>query len=191
MAEIDWAKAASTAHKVAKDLASKWPIVEADDVAQEILKHALEQRALFEQKAGEDGFEEFFRKAAWRTAKAYAAREQNTRDTEDGQYYYTPEEARNALKSLVYTDAEISELIGKKDDLGRCRITDNITSARMDAERGLKRLNDRYREALTRIYVLGIPARDHAERLVANRAADALAIAMNGHIRATTRAGAR
>jgi DNA-directed RNA polymerase specialized sigma24 family protein len=153
--------------------------VEADDVHQEIMVHIVEQADYIAAK--QDG--EFLRKVCWRAAKAYASKEQNYRDLTDDTYYYTPEEARAALRSLIYTDDEISGLVGAKDDLTQCRISDNILSARLDASAGLAKLTDRYRDVLLRTLVYGLPARSAAERRMSYRAADALAIAMNSHLR--------
>ncbi|MFE9455958.1 hypothetical protein [Streptomyces californicus] len=180
MADLNWDNINDIALKVAKEMALKWPIVEVDDVQQEIMLHVVEQ-APYIAKRQDDG--EFLRKVAWRVAKQYASKEQNQRDLMDGQYYYTPEEARNALRSFVFTDEEISGLIGKKDDLTRCRITDNIVSARLDATAAMRKLTDRYRDVLTRVFLYGIPPKDDAERKMSYRAVDALAIAMNSHIR--------
>ncbi|MFD8088949.1 hypothetical protein [Streptomyces malaysiensis] len=179
MAELNWDHVNDIALKVAKEMALKWPIVEADDVHQEIMVHMVEQSGYLEGKQDD----EFLRKVSWRVAKQYASKEQNYRDLMDDQYYYTPEEARNALRTFIYTDEEVSQLIGKKDDLSRCRISDNIMSARLDASAGLRKLNDRYREVLGRIFVEGLPARDDAELRMSYRAVDALAIAMNSHVR--------
>ncbi|MFE4513788.1 hypothetical protein ACFRMQ_06255 [Kitasatospora sp. NPDC056783] len=180
MADLDWERLNAIAHKVAREMALKWPVVEADDVRQEIMMHIVEQAEHVAKRADDD---EFIRQLSWRVAKSYASREQNQRDLLDDQYYYTPEEARTALRSFLHTDEEISSLIGKKDDLTRCRISDNIFAARMDASAGLRKLTDRYREVLTRIYIQGLPPRDDAERRTSYRAADALAVAMNSHIR--------
>ncbi|MFB8199414.1 hypothetical protein [Kitasatospora purpeofusca] len=180
MPELDWDRLDGIAHKVAREISLKWPVVEADDVRQEIMVHMVEQAEHVAKKADDD---EFIRQLSWRVAKSYASKEQNQRDLLDDQYYYTPDEARTALRSFLYTDEEISSLIGKKDDLTRCRISDNIFSARMDAATGLRKLTDRYREVLTRIYIQGLPPRDESERRTSYRAVDALAIAMNSSVR--------
>ncbi|MFD4905017.1 hypothetical protein [Kitasatospora purpeofusca] len=180
MAELDWDRLSEIAHKVAREISLKWPIVEADDVRQEIMVHIVEQVEHVAKKAGDD---EFIRRLAWRVAKAYASKEQNYRDLLDDQYYYTPDEVRNTLRSFIYTDEEVSTMLGKKDDLSKCRITDNITSARFDASAGLKKLTDQYREVIARLYIYGLPARNDGELRTGYRAVDALAIAMNSHIR--------
>ncbi|MEU5382653.1 hypothetical protein [Kitasatospora cineracea] len=178
---LNWERVSEISLKVAKELARSWPVVEADDVHQEIMLHLVEQSGHLAQKADD---ENFIRRVARRVGNQAASREQNRRDLEDDQYYYTPSEARTALRSLIYTEDEISSLIGKKDDLSRCTIADNIVSARLDAEAGLKRLTERYRDVLTRLYILGLPAKDDAELRTGYRAIDALAVAMNSHLRA-------
>lgn len=180
MTDLNWDHINDIAQKVAKEMALKWPVVEAEDVQQEILVHMVEQASYIAQRQDDD---EFLRKVAWRVAKQFASKEQNQRDLMDGQYYYTPEEARNALRTFIYTDEEVSGLIGKKDDLTKCRITDNIMSARMDATSAMRKLTDRYRDVLTRIFIYGLPPKDDAERKMSYRAVDALAIAMNSHLR--------
>ncbi|MEU3825204.1 hypothetical protein AB0F36_07740 [Streptomyces sp. NPDC029080] len=181
MTDLNWDHINDIAAKVAKEMALKWPVVEAEDVQQEILVHMVEQ-ANYIAKRQDD--EEFLRKVAWRVAKQYASKEQNQRDLMDDQYYYTPDEARAVLRSLgLHTDEEISGLIGKKDDLTKTRISDNISSARIDAEAALKKMTDRYRAVLMKVFVYGLPPKDDAERKMSYRAVDALAIAMNSHLR--------
>ncbi|MBD0739859.1 hypothetical protein BGM09_10565 [Streptomyces sp. CBMA29] len=180
MTEMDWERVNGIAQRVARDLAAKWEVVEVDDVHQEIMLHIAEQAEYIGPKSGDD---EFVRKVCWKAGKSYASKEQNYRDLTDDRYYYTPDEARTVLKSFIYTDEEISSVIGREDDLSRCRITDNITSARIDASAGLQKLTDRYREVLLRVHVYGMPVRNDAERKMCNRAVDALAIAMNRNYR--------
>ncbi|MFF4815303.1 hypothetical protein ACFY2K_12025 [Kitasatospora sp. NPDC001309] len=183
---MNWEKVIEISRKVAGELARKWPIVEADDVHQEIMLHMMEQRSHLEKRA--EDFD-FLRQVAWRAAKSYASREQMQKDLMDDQYFYTPDEVRSTLKSFVYTDEEIGEMIGKKDDLSRCRITDNITSARIDAGAALRKLKPEYRDAVTRAYIYGLPPTSPGEAKTAQRAVDALSTAMNAHIRSKARAG--
>jgi hypothetical protein len=101
----------------------------------------------------------------------------------DDQYHYTPDEVRGVMRSFVYTDAEVSAQIGKKDDLTRCVITDNILSARMDAEKAIKRVNRDYQEAIMRLFVYGMSAVNDNDRKRGYRAIDALTAEMNRNIR--------
>ncbi|MGW3232449.1 hypothetical protein [Kitasatospora sp. NPDC001095] len=183
---MDWEKVIDISRKVAGELARKWPVVEADDVHQEIMLHMMEQRSHLETRADDH---DFLRQVAWRTAKSYASREQMQKDLMDGQYFYTPDEVRMTLRSFIYTDEEIGEMIGRKDDLTQCRIGDNITSARIDAGVGLRKLKPEYREAVTRTYIYGLPPASAGEAKTAQRGVDALSVAMNAHIRSKTRAG--
>ncbi|MFJ4093464.1 hypothetical protein ACIPYS_17960 [Kitasatospora sp. NPDC089913] len=182
---MNWEKTIEISRKVASELARKWPVVEADDVHQEIMLHMMEQRSHLEKRA--DDFT-FLRQVAWRAAKSYASREQMQKDLMDEQYFYTPDEVRMTLKSFIYTDEEIGEMIGRKDDLTRCRITDNITSARIDAGAALRKLKPEYKEAVTRTYIYGLPPATAGEAKTAQRGVDALATAMNSHIRSKARA---
>ncbi|QCX75693.1 hypothetical protein C9F11_10050 [Streptomyces sp. YIM 121038] len=179
MIVIDWAWVASIADKVARSTAASWPIVEKDDVKQEILLHAYERRPLIE----ENYTEEFLWKFSRTAAKQYASKVRDARDVEDDRYYYTPPEARAILETFVYTDSELSASLGKKDDLLKCRITDNVVSARMDATNAINKLPKATREVLMRRYVYGLPPADDSERRAANRAVDALARQMNRDIR--------
>lgn len=181
---MDWGRFTAIAAKVAREMAAKWAIVETDDVHQEIMLHAVKQADYLATKQDD---EEFLRKVAWRAAKRYGSRERNHRDLTDGQYYYTAEEARAALRSFAYTDEEIGAHLGAKDDLTQTRISDNIVSARLDATAALRKLTDTYRDVLTRLYVYGLPAKSDADRRTAYRASAALAIAMNSHLRTTAR----
>ncbi|UQI44658.1 hypothetical protein M1P56_10000 [Streptomyces sp. HU2014] len=178
--ELDWAYLSGLADRVAHSIAQKWSIVEADDVKQEILLHAYEYRAVIESNyANEDFLWKIFQKAGTQ----YASRERNYRDLLDDAYYYTPDEAKAALRTFLYTDDELSQIVGKKDDLLRARVTDNIVSARMDAAASLKKLPERYQQLLLRRHVYGLPVPDQPDRQALSRAAVALAQQMNRTLR--------
>jgi hypothetical protein len=87
------------------------------------------------------------------------------------------------MRSFVYTDSEVAQQIGKKDDLTRCVITDNILSARMDAEKAIRRLNKDYQEAIMRQFVYGMSPVNDADKKRGYRAIDTLALEMNRNIR--------
>jgi DNA-directed RNA polymerase specialized sigma24 family protein len=180
VAELDWERLGELAGKVAREIAGKWAVVEADDVKQEILVHALEERHVIERYQHD---EDLMRKIFWNAGRRYAAKERAYRDLMDDQYYYTPEEVRGVLRSFIYTDSEVGEQMGKKDDLTRCTVADNIMSARMDASKSLNKLSKDYRELVLRHFVYGLPPADEAEKRRGYRAVDALALAMNRHIR--------
>ncbi|MEV5677484.1 hypothetical protein [Streptomyces sp. NPDC052179] len=180
MTEIDWEALEPLAEKVSREIAGKWKIIEADDVKQEILLHAYSEKHLIGQYQGDT---ETLRKIFWNAGRRYAAKERAYLDLMDDQYFYTPEEVRGVMRSFVYTDTELSAQIGKKDDLTRCVITDNIVSARLDAEKGIRRLNRDYQDVIMRTYVYGLPPVDDAERKRGYRAIDALTAEMNRTIR--------
>jgi DNA-directed RNA polymerase specialized sigma24 family protein len=180
MTEIDWEALEPLAEKVAREIAGKWQIVEADDVKQEILLHAYSEKHLIAQYQGNT---EILRKVFWNAGRRYAAKERAYLDLMDDQYFYTPDEVRGVMRSFIYTDAEVSEQIGKKDDLTRCVITDNILSARLDAEKGIKRLNRDYQEVIMRLFVYGLTADNETDRKRGYRAIDALTAEMNRNIR--------
>ncbi|WP_328377019.1 hypothetical protein OHB13_11730 [Streptomyces sp. NBC_00440] len=178
--EIDWDALEPLAEKVSREIAGKWRIVEADDVKQEILLHAYQEKHLIAQYQGNA---EILRKVFWNAGRRYAAKERAHLDLMDDQYFYIPDEVRGVMRSFIYTDAEVSEQIGKKDDLTRCVITDNIASARLDAEKGIKRLNLEYQEVIMRLFVYGMSPADDADRKRGYRAIDALTAEMNRSIR--------
>jgi DNA-directed RNA polymerase specialized sigma24 family protein len=180
MTEIDWEALEPLAEKVAHEIAGKWQIVEADDVKQEILLHAYSEKHLIAQYQGNT---EILRKVFWNAGRRYAAKERAYLDLMDDQYFYTPDEVRGVMRSFIYTDAEVSEQIGKKDDLTRCVITDNILSARLDAEKGIKRLNRDYQEVIMRLFVYGLTPDSETDRKRGYRAIDALTAEMNRNIR--------
>lgn len=180
MTEIDWEALEPLAEKVAHEIAGKWQIVEADDVKQEILLHAYSEKHLIAEYQGNT---EILRKVFWNAGRRYAAKERAYLDLMDDQYFYTPDEVRGVMRSFIYTDAEVSEQIGKKDDLTRCVITDNILSARLDAEKGIKRLNRDYQEVIMRLFVYGLTADNETDRKRGYRAIDALTAEMNRNIR--------
>jgi DNA-directed RNA polymerase specialized sigma24 family protein len=180
VSELDWDRLSDLADKVAREIAQKWVIVEADDVKQEILLHAVEEKHIIAQYQGD---EDLLRRIFYNAGRRYASKERAHLDLMDDQYYYTPDEVRTVMRSFIYTDEEISSQIGKKDDLTRCTIADNIVSARVDASNGLQRINPSYRELIMRQYVYGLPAADDAERRRGYRAIDALALEMNRNIR--------
>ncbi|MEU9259014.1 hypothetical protein AB0D68_11075 [Streptomyces sp. NPDC048212] len=177
---FDWEPLIEIAGKVAWEIAEKWSVVEADDVKQEILEHLLRERKNIAPHVND---EEFIRKVCWTAGKRYASKERNHYDLMDDQYWYTPDEVRIALKSFIYSDEEIGQVIGKKDDLIRARISDNITSARSDASKGLAKLSKGYQEAVQRVFIYGLPARDSNERQSAYRGVDSLTQIMNRNIR--------
>lgn len=180
MTEINWEALEPLAEKIAYEITAKWKIVDADDVKQEILLHALEEKHIIERYQDN---EEILRKIFYTAGRRYAAKERAYLDLMDDQYYYTPDEVRGVMRSFIYTDAEASEQIGKKDDLTRCVITDNILSARLDAEKAIKRLNFDYQEAILRIFVYGMTPVNDTDRKRGYRAIDALAMEMNRTIR--------
>ncbi|MEV5883120.1 hypothetical protein AB0L74_10450 [Streptomyces sp. NPDC052020] len=178
--EIDWEALVPLAEKIAHEIAAKWQIVEVDDVKQEILLHAFEEKHIV---ARYQGNEEIMRKIFYTAGRRYAAKERAYRDLMDDQYHYTPEEVRGVMRSFIYTTSEVSEQIGKKDDLTRCTIADNILSARLDAERCIQRINPDYQEVIMRLFVYGMTPSTDAERKRGYRAIDALTAEMNRSIR--------
>ena len=180
MTEIDWEALEPLAEKIAYEIAAKWTIVEPDDVKQEIMLHAVQEQRVI---AGYQGNGEILRKIFYTAGRRYAARERAYLDLMDDQYHYTPDEVRGVMRSFVYTDAEVAEQIGKKDDLTRCVITDNILSARMDAEKAIRRLNKDYQEAIMRQFVYGLSPVNDADKKRGYRAIDALTAEMNRGIR--------
>lgn len=180
MTEINWEALEPLAEKIAYEIESKWQIVEADDVKQEILLHALQQQSVI---ARYQDNEEIIRAIFYKAGKQYASRERDYRDLMDDQYYYTPAEVRGVMRSFVYTDSEVVQQIGKKDDLTRCVITDNILSARMDAEKGFQRLRGDYQDAIMRIFVYGLAPLNDNDKKRGYRAIDNLTAEMNRTIR--------
>jgi DNA-directed RNA polymerase specialized sigma24 family protein len=171
---------AEVADKVARSIALSWAVVEKDDVKQHILMNSYERRKDLEKHWGDEAFVYAFCK---KLGNQYASAERDARDVEDGQYYYTPLEARQALETFVYSDDEMGQLLGREDDLLRTRITDSLMTARMDASMALNRLPKASQAVLMKRYVYGLPAADDAERKAANRAVDNLARQMNRDLR--------
>jgi hypothetical protein len=177
---IDWEPLTALAEKIAYEIAGKWQIVEPDDVKQEIMLHAVKEQHIISQYQGN---EEVLRKIFYTAGRRYAAKERAYLDLMDDQYFYTPDEVRGVMRSFIYTDAEVADQIGKKDDLTRCVITDNILSARMDAEKAIKRVNRDYQEAIMRLFVYGLSPVNDNDRKRGYRAIDALTAEMNRNIR--------
>ncbi|MFD7605177.1 hypothetical protein ACFWAN_32680 [Streptomyces mirabilis] len=182
MTEIDWAHVAEIADKTARSISSAWSVVEKDDVKQAILLHAYERKTLIAKHYEDSFLWQFCKKAGTQ----YASKERDARDVEDGNYYYTPEEAKLALATFVYSDDELGGMLGRQDDLLSCRVTDNLVSARLDATLALNRLPQGQREILMRRYVYGLPPKDDTERKASNRGLDALARRMNRDLRKAT-----
>ncbi|MGK5496370.1 hypothetical protein [Streptomyces sp. URMC 125] len=182
--ELDWEYLADLADKVAYGIAQSWSVVEKEDVKQEILTHAYAHRKKIEEVYGkEDYLWQIFKKAGTQ----YASRERDYRDLEDDQYFYTVEEAKLALRTLLYTSEEFSGMIGRDDDLLKCRVTDNLYTARLDMEAALNKLPERYRTLLMRRHVLGLPYESDADRKATSRALLALARQMNRDTRSAPR----
>ncbi|MFI6684948.1 hypothetical protein [Streptomyces sp. NPDC050485] len=178
--EMDWGYLANLAGRIAYAIAERWQIVEADDVKQEIMMHALNERHIIAEHYAD---EDFLRKIFWKAGQRYAAKERNYRDLMDGEYYYTPDDAKAALRTFLYTDEEFGELIGKKDDLSSCKVTDNLFVARQDAEAGLKKVNERYRKLLMKRFVYGLSMDNNADQIALARAVVALSYEMNRNLR--------
>ena len=178
--QIDWEPVIEIAGKVAWEIAEKWSVVEADDVKQEIMIHLLEEKDRLSEHFGD---EEFIRKVCWTAGKRFAAKERAHYDLMDDQYWYTPDEVRIALRSFVHSDEDIGKVIGKKDDLTKAVISDNIVTARADAEKGLQKLSKGYQEAVWRMFVCGLPPEGENERRAAYRAVDSLTAIMNRNLR--------
>lgn len=178
--EIDWPPIIELAGKVSHEIARKWAVVVADDVKQEILTYLIEKKEKFVEVQDD---EDFMRSVMWVVGKRYASKERNYYDLTDDQYWYTPEEVRVALMSFVYDDEKIGQQIGKKDDLIRSLITDNITSARSDAMRAMSRLKESHQAAVYHVFICGLPAEDENQRRTAYRAVDSLAMWMNRNVR--------
>lgn len=179
MTEIDWEQFSKIAGSVGRSISSAWRVVEPDDVKQAILLHAYERRRMIE----DNNTESFLWSFAKKVGQQFASAERDARDVEDGRYYYTPQEVRTALGSFIFTDEELGALMGRQDDLLKCRVDDNLMSARLDASTALARLPKASQELLMRRYVFGIPALDDTERKAINRAADGLARRMNRDLR--------
>ncbi|MER5883113.1 hypothetical protein ABT160_04735 [Streptomyces sp. NPDC001941] len=182
MTVIDWAHVANIADKSARSIAQSWSVVEKDDVKQTILLHAYERRTMLEKNYTDQFLWQFCKKVGTQ----YASKERDARDVEDGSYYYTPDEARLALATFVYSDEELGQMLGRQDDILACRITDNLVSARLDASTALAKLTPAQRDVLTRRYVYGLPAKNDTERKASNRGLDALARHMNRGLRKAT-----
>ncbi|MEU6704748.1 hypothetical protein [Streptomyces wuyuanensis] len=182
MTEIDWAYVGGIADKVAGNIANQWSIVEKDDVKQEILLHAYRRRKMLEDNYNDAFLWKFCRKAG----NQFASMERDARDVIDDQFYYTPEEAKMALSTFVYSDDEMGSMLGRRDDVLSTRITDNLVSARLDATAAMNRLPKRTQELLMRRYVFGLPVKDDTERKASNRALDMLARQMNRDLRRVT-----
>ncbi|UFQ16390.1 MULTISPECIES: hypothetical protein [Streptomyces] len=178
--ELDWAYLSNLADRVAYSIAQKWSIVEKDDVKQEILLHAYEHRPAIEANYGN---EDFLWKIFNKAGTQYASRERNYYDLQDDTYYYTPDEAKAALRTFLYTDDELGQMVGKKDDLLASRVTDNLVSARLDAAASLKKLPERYQQLLMKRFVYGVPIAEQSDRMALSRAIVALAQQMNRTIR--------
>ena len=178
--QIDWEPVIEIADKVSREIAEKWSVVEADDVKQEIMVHLLEER---ERLAPHFGDEDFVRKVCWTAGKRFAAKERSHYDLMDDQYWYTPDEVRIALRSFVHSDEEIGQVIGKKDDLTKSVISDNIVTARADAASALQKLTKSYQEVVHRVFICGLPPRDANERRASYRAVDSLTAYMNRNVR--------
>jgi DNA-directed RNA polymerase specialized sigma24 family protein len=179
---LDWKYLSDLADKVARSIAASWSVVEKDDVKQEILLHAYAKRAAIEQHYGdEDMLWRIFRTAGIQ----YASAERDARDLLDDRYYYTPGEAKAALRTFLYTSAELGDMLGKKDDLLSCTVSDNLVTARMDAAASMKKLPARYQQLLIKKYVYGLPVDNTADAMALSRAAVALARAMNRMVRST------
>ncbi|GAA0406395.1 hypothetical protein [Streptomyces luteireticuli] len=178
--ELDWGYLSDLAGRVAYRIAESWSVVEQDDVKGEILLHAYEHRPTIEANYER---EDFLWKIFHKAGVQYAVRERNYQDMLDDQYYYTPDEAKSALRTFLYTEDELASMVGRQDDLLQTRISDNVISARIDAGTALKKLNNRYQQLLMRRFVYGLPVETQADKQALSRATISLAQYMNRSIR--------
>lgn len=178
--EIDWEPLIEIAGKVAWQINEKWSVVEYDDVKQEILFYLLENLKVLRSRIMD---EDFIYSVCVTVGRRYASKERNHYDLHDDEYWYTPDEVRIALKSFVHSDEEIGRVIGKKDDLTKAYISDNIISARLDVTKALSKLPKNQHELVYRIFVFGLPPVDETQRRAAYRAVDNLTERMNWNVR--------
>ncbi|KQX43512.1 hypothetical protein ASD97_25910 [Streptomyces sp. Root63] len=178
--QFDWEPLIEIAGNVAVRISEHWSVVEVDDVKQEILEYLLRERKSLAPHVHD---EDLMYRICMVAGKRYASKERSHYDLMDDQYWYTPEEVRIALRSFVYSDEEIGQVIGKKDDLTRSLISDNITSARTDATKAIGKLSEGQQEAIQRVFVFGLPPNDENQRRAAYRAVDSLTQVMNRNTR--------
>ncbi|KPC90775.1 hypothetical protein ADL27_32360 [Streptomyces sp. NRRL F-6602] len=145
MSEINWEEVRSVADRASNIVAREWRIVEADDLKQECMAWAYENKDdLPKNPAILYGV---FRKVATRVA----SKERDYQDMFYSKYWYTPEEIRQVLRSLR---DEVDLGAVSMDNLDSCSIDDSKVIARVDVVKAFRKLPRRYKDLLFRKFVL-------------------------------------
>ncbi|WP_274911780.1 hypothetical protein [Streptomyces sp. WZ-12] len=166
MTDINWTEAQEIARVQATQIAKRWPVVEVEDVEQEIVLWAAENINAWQGKtdAVKHGI---FKKVATR----YASGERTYQDMFTCQYWYTPEEVRAALRSLTEPPESFSHINSDSSPL----------LAKMDVERALKKIPDRYKKLMFEHIVLGRPFPSPGDKKATYRGVDILTSWINRH----------
>jgi hypothetical protein len=145
MKVINWDDVSDVAGRAAKAVARDWRIVEADDLKQECMTWAYENKeALGENPEVLYGV---FRKVATRVA----TKERDYQDMMLNEYWYTPAEVRKVLKSI--RDGSAQDTM-KLENLDTCSIDDSKVIARADVVKAFKTLPYNYKMLLFRKFIL-------------------------------------
>ncbi|MFI2607700.1 hypothetical protein [Kitasatospora sp. NPDC018619] len=172
---MDWELVQELAADIGREIGRRWPVVDADDVSQEILTHVVENQARL------TGKERGYLATVFRSiGQRYASRERDYQNLVDDQYWYTPKEVRALVRSFGLDNDQLAQMLGKKDDLQHCRVTDNLVPGRCDVMEGMKCISPRYREVVWNHLV---DDQEVMDSKLLTRAVDALTTAMNRNIR--------
>lgn len=145
MKVLDWEQIAEIAGRAGKAVAREWRVVEADDLKQECLLWAYENKEILADNPGM--IYNMFKRLSTRVA----CKERDYQDMFYSVYWYTPEEIRTVLKSLT---AEEASTMMKKDDLSHCSINDSKLIARVDVTSAFHKLKDDYQVILFKKFVM-------------------------------------
>lgn len=180
MTDTDWIAVHDLAQRVGRNMARKWPGIEAEDMAQEALTGLLEHPELLEDFPDNIALMTSF---MGRVAGKYASRERYDYTLRTSHYLYTPAEVRGLL-THAYWDVSLRETTVPTgpDDRTSLLVWENVCIALWDLDAALETLPGMDQERLTRRFRDEMEYSSSAERVAVDRAIDKLTQRVNERI---------
>jgi hypothetical protein len=182
--EIDWAEIHSLALRVGKNMARRWPGIEADDMSQEAVAALVEHpEILADYPANQSLVAAFMGRAATR----YASKERYDYTLRTAQYLYTPAEVR-LLLTHAYWDESLRETTVPTgpDDKTHLAVYEHICVALWDLDEAFASLSGMDQVRLTRRFRDEEEYPTDAARKAVDRAVDTLTQRVNERVHRAT-----
>ncbi|TQF03950.1 hypothetical protein E6W39_19050 [Kitasatospora acidiphila] len=183
MTEIDWTAIHSLAQRVGKNVARKWPGIEAEDLSQEALTALVEHPEMHQKLSENPGLMGAF---MTRVATRYASRERYDYTVRSARYLYTPAEVRGLLENAYWDESlrETSVPTGP-DDRTALLVHEHVCIALWDLDAAIESLSGMDQMRLTRRFRDGEEYPTDAARKAVDRAIDTLTQRINERINRT------